>query len=153
MLDISQSKLDLIITIAIIFLLIVMLYNHRRSSSTAKVDSAELGVKDLIEKVKSELIEMEQNREREGKAALFELKDFDLEINFVVKAVNKESGQAEFKVITVGGETESDSEKAQKIKLHMTVVQPQNRKTKASKTPPQADESAMISDPLPKEKK
>ena len=150
--DISQPKLDIIIAVGIIFLLVVMLYNHRRAASTSAKDSAELGVQDLIEKVKSELIKTEQKRIDAEQAPLFELKDFELEVSFVVKTSNKESGKAEFEVVTVGGETEFSSEKIQKIKLHMTAVQPQLRQAASSMAPPQVEDSAIISDPPPEER-
>jgi hypothetical protein len=151
--DISQPKLDIIIAVGIIFLLLVMLYNHRRVASASAKDSAELGVQDLIEKVKSELIKTEQSRVDAGQAPLFELKDFELEISFVVKTSDKESGKAEFEVVTVGGETEFSSEKIQKIKLHMTAVQPQLRQAASSTAPPAVEDSAIISDPPPEERK
>lgn len=150
--DISTSKLDFILTIGIIVLLAVMIYNHRRAIPTSKKDSVDLGVQDLIEKVKTELAKTEESRISKGQIPLLELKDFDLEINFVVTESYKGSGTFGFKVVTLGGQTDVSSEKIQKIKLHMTVAQPHVHEEKASTSSIEVDDSTIILTP-PKERK
>lgn len=153
MLNISPFKLDLILTIGIVLLLAGMLYNHRRSNIISKDAATDLGVQDLIENVKTGLIESEQRRRDKNQAALLELKDVDLEINCVVKASGKGSGSVDLKVLTLGSEADVSSEKIQKVRLHLVAVQPQVRQEKASETPLRLDESVVISEPPPKEKK
>jgi hypothetical protein len=81
-----------------------------------------LGIDALAEKVRSELENLESWRQSNGKAALFELKDFDLEVSFVVKQSNKAKGELTAEVITVGGEAEHSKEATQKVVLHMGVI-------------------------------
>lgn len=153
MLGIPSSKLDIIIVLGIIFLLVVMLYNNRKSISIFNKDSAELGVQDLIEKVKDELIKTEQKRIKDGRDPLFELKDFELEINFVVTNRNKESGGFDFKVVTLEGERDISSERIQKVKLRMAAIPPQEHQAEASEVPLEIDDSTVIRGAQPPEKK
>lgn len=118
-----------------------------------KKEPAALGVQDLIEKVKEELIKTEEKRINAKQAPLFELKDFELEINFVITASEKEAGSFEFKAVTLNSETETTTEKTQKIILRMSAVQPQIQQEKASPSPLNVKESTIISQPPPKEDK
>ncbi|MGH9494374.1 MAG: trypco2 family protein, partial [Candidatus Sulfotelmatobacter sp.] len=85
-------------------------------------ESTPLGIDTLAEKVRSEMENIETWRQSNGKAALFELKDFELEISFVVKRSNKVKGDLEAEVVTVGGESEHSKEATQKVVLHMGVI-------------------------------
>lgn len=143
MLDIFTVKSDTIIVIVIILLLGFLLYNHRKSGLSSNNDDTRLGVKELIEKVRGELIELDRKRIEANEAHLFELKDFELEVNFVVKESNTQKGAFDFKVVTVGGEAGFSSEQTQKIVLRMTAIkemelqaEPTNEGGKISETPP-----------------
>jgi Trypsin-co-occurring domain 2 len=153
MLNITPMKFDLIIA-AIIFLLVaLMLFNRWKLATDESGADQGLGVKELIENVKAELIEAEQNRIKSNKAALFETKDFDLEINFVVNTRRKGTGKLEIQVVTIGGETEISSEKIQKIKLHMTAIPPSAGRQPAAGSPLSQQEDTITYDPQPPAKK
>jgi K+ transporter len=135
MLNISPPKLDVIFAVGIIVLLIFMIYNNRKSTLVETDNSTRLGVQELIEKVKSELIATEKKRVEANEAPLFMLQDFELEINFVVKENTTQKGDFDFKVITVGSAADYGSEKTQTIKLRMTAAQPQHQETPALDAP------------------
>lgn len=126
MLGLTPIKTDLLLVTAIALLLLLLLYNHfrldRRQRETARV--VDLDIAELIVGVKNELLKAQQHRVQENELPLFEVKDFDLEINFVVRSQSNVTGQLDAKVITVGGEDEYSSEKVHKISLHLTAVSP-----------------------------
>jgi hypothetical protein len=126
--EITSPKLDLILASGIIVLLVLLIYSYRKQNLAEKDTSARLGVKELIEKVKSELVATEKKRIESNEAPLFLLKDFELEINFVVKEGTTQKGDVDFKVVTVGGTSDYTTEQTQKIKLVMTAVPPQPEK-------------------------
>jgi hypothetical protein len=76
----------------------------------------------LVTKVRTELENMEIQRQSSGRQPLFEMKDFDLEISFVVKQSVKAKGELETEVITVGSEIQRSNEATQKVTLHMGVI-------------------------------
>lgn len=96
--------------------------DHYLINPSHEAESTPLGIDALAEKVRSELEKLETWRQSNGKAALFELKDFELEVSFVVKKSRKVKGELEAEVITVGGEAEHSKEATQKVVLHMGVI-------------------------------
>jgi hypothetical protein len=77
-------------------------------------------VKDLIREVKAELVAADQEMLKKGEAALFQLKDFEMEIQFVVRR----SGDLHAEVVGVGGGAGASSESVQKLKLHWDALPP-----------------------------
>ena len=69
---------DILICIAILLLVSLLLYKHwiKRSVESELKDG--LGITELIEGVKSELIRSDENRRSSGLPQLFEVKSFDL---------------------------------------------------------------------------
>jgi hypothetical protein len=153
MLNISSSKLDILLITGVIILLLGLLYNHRRTITISRKQPAALGVQELIEKVKEELIKTEEKRISAQQAPLFELKDFELEINYVITASEKESGGFEIKAVTLNSETETTTEKTQKIILRMSAIKPQIKEEKASPRPLDVNEDIIISQPPPPSKR
>jgi hypothetical protein len=153
MLNINPLKLDLVLGAVIVLLVAIIIYNHRRIVIHESNKEEGLGVKDLIENVKKELVETEKNRLAANEPALFEIKDFDLEINFVVSTRRTLTGQLEYKVVTVGDETQVSSERVQKITLHMTAIPPNIQKEKASESPLNTEGAPVTSEQPPEEKK
>jgi len=84
----------------------------------------ELGIQQLITSVKDELTKADRERQNKGELALFEVKDFDLEINFTVKKSKSLDGKLEYKVVTADSKVDVAQEKIQKITLHMATIQP-----------------------------
>src|SRR5262245_31478110 len=72
-----------------------------------------LDVRCLIESVKAELVAAEKAQRQRNEAALFELKTFDMEINYLVR----NSGGLKAEVVGVGTNLDSGSERVQKLHL------------------------------------
>ena len=65
---------------------------------------------------------MEVHRQEKNKDSLFYLKDFDLELSFVVKQSAKNKAELKYEVVTLGTESEKAREKTLKITLHMQML-------------------------------
>jgi hypothetical protein len=120
----TLTKYDIISGIAIIILLTICVYRHRRDLSFYSKPNTHLGLQELIEQVKSELIDAEKERINKNQQSLFILKDFDLEIKFTVNEKHEKSGKIEYEVVTIGGNESVSLEKVQTIKLHMIADTP-----------------------------
>ena len=119
------TKFDLLAAVIIISLIVIIMYQHLFKEKIITKKSANLGVKELIEQVRNELLSIEKNKIDGVNVNIFQLKDFDLEVKFVVNEKESISGQVEFEMVTVGGESTITNEKVQTIKLHMTTIPPQ----------------------------
>jgi hypothetical protein len=78
----------------------------------------------LIRRVKQELAATEQEMVTNHEAPLFELKQFDLELSFVLRARSLANGKVEYVPVVVSSELEVGSERIQKITLHMNAISP-----------------------------
>jgi hypothetical protein len=85
---------------------------------------ASLGITDLIRRVKADLGAAQADMERHHEMALFRLEDFDLEISFVVRAADGVHAKTGYELVAVEGDSRIESEKVQRLKLHMRVVDP-----------------------------
>jgi Trypsin-co-occurring domain 2 len=144
MLNMELSRFDMVAGIIILILIAISVYNHWKIDNSEYGRPHGLGVKELIEEVKSELVKTEQSRIAANQTSLFELKDFDLEIKFVVSERRTESGKIEYKVVTVGGETVLNTEKVQTIRLHMTAVAPKSGQVPAIPPPVTGDGGGIV---------
>ena len=70
-------------------------------------------LKDLIRRVKRELGDAELERVNNHEAALFELKQFDLEVSFISRARAAGKGTVDYELIAVNNEVEVGSEHVQ----------------------------------------
>lgn len=84
----------------------------------------ELPLKSLVEEVKAELEQADQDRQSHGEAPLFLLKDFDLELKFAVH--NHAGAKGEFKpaLVAVDADVALDTDRAQKVTIHMVAAPP-----------------------------
>ena len=82
-----------------------------------------LEIKNLIRKVKQELGEAEAEAIRNNELPLFKLEEFEMEINYVIRA----SGGLKAEVVSVGGSSEVGTEKVQKLRLRWSAVAPEQR--------------------------
>lgn len=130
MFNLTSLKVDFALGVIVVSVILIALYVHRQTppSQTNTIDG--LGITELVNKVKADLV----RAENDGTAKMFIVKTFDLEINFVVKARQSESGEIKYEVVTLGAENETSTEKVQKITLHMETEQ-QIRDTKPEKEP------------------
>ena len=136
----TLTKFDLVAIVIILILIGTSIYRHLKERSNEVIVPQTLGVKGLVERVKEELISVEKGRLQTAQSALFELKDFDLEIKFVVNEKTTQSGKIEYEVVTIGRETSVSTENVQTIKLHMTAIPPEEGEAAPSVIPIQKNE-------------
>ena len=113
-----------LVTIAA-FLLLLSYMSHRVDTLPPANDVAKEGLqlKTLIRQVKTELQQADMEAIEKGEPALFQLKDFELDVNVVAKG--SISGNAQ--IVTVGSSAEVSSERVQRIHLRW-VVDPEAQK-------------------------
>lgn len=109
--------------IALVVFTSVIVYVVPRFAATvpAVAPGQSLEVKDLIRKVKEELYAAEVEMHERKELPLFELKEFEMEVNFVVRT----AGEVRAEVVGVGSNVELGTEKIQKLKLRWAPVPPQ----------------------------
>ena len=131
-------KIIVAIPICLIIVTLLVIFGPRSCSKrTIKgaSESSGLGIDKVIRDVKKELVASDQKRIENQEAALFQVKDFDLEIQFVVRESTTTGGEAKYEVITVNTELKDELEKVQKITLHFTAAQPKEEKEKVTENP------------------
>jgi hypothetical protein len=101
----------------------------------ASLTDSHLGVTKLIQELRTELEVMEVQRAATGQDAVFRIKNFDLELNFVVKTNSKNKNEIHYEVVTVGMDQELARERSDRIMLHMEMLPPQTMKIQPSTTP------------------
>jgi hypothetical protein len=95
---------------------------HRASVDTS---GPQLGVTTLILHLRDELELLEQQRLKSGKESTFRIKDFDLEVNFVVKVKGNQKNGLNYEIVTAGTGHEFSRERSDKITLHMEILPPE----------------------------
>jgi hypothetical protein len=108
--------------VAIIIALGISVYDRPHTFNA--IEPERLGIEDLTRKVKAELQQLEFDRITKNEETLFRLKDFDLEVSFIIKASQKQKGEVKTEVVVVGAEQEHSREAVHKITLHMEMVPP-----------------------------
>lgn len=101
----------------------VLLYQYFTLQEKFEEVPTELGIENLIAQVKHDLETSEETRLREGKAPLFKVDAFDLEIHFGVRRSASSEGSARLEVVTLGGKTDAATERIQTITLHFKAVE------------------------------
>jgi hypothetical protein len=81
----------------------------------------ELGVAELVARVREELETLDADRRSAGKPALFALKEMELELQFTAVKRIDGTGGIDLKVISVGGSKGIESTAAQKINLRFAL--------------------------------
>ncbi len=106
--------------------------------------SKALGVKEFIADLKSELSQLEEERNQKNEAAVFDIVTFDLEISFMVRASSQQKAGVEYQIVTADSEIQNGIEKIQKLTVHMKPIG--NQKIPDLRTgPPLEDNSATES--------
>ena len=118
--NITNLKLDDMLLVVIIILLIFMLIHKHWSDRLGKANQPEeIGISNLVERVRTELRQAEEKRLNDNDPSLFKLENVDLEINFVIKHSGTANAGITLEPVTVGGQTEVSAEKVQKVTLHL----------------------------------
>jgi hypothetical protein len=84
------------------------------------VDS--LFVRELIRRVHQELVESRAEREASGSAAIFEVERLTVEVNFVATESKDAQGGLDFKIVTLGGGMQLQTQQVHKITLNLVAV-------------------------------
>jgi hypothetical protein len=79
-----------------------------------------LFIRELIRRVHRELLESRSEREEEGLEPIFEVQGMTIEVNFVAAESKEAKGGLDFRVITVGGSRQYDSQQVHKITLTLS---------------------------------
>jgi len=118
----TSLKLDEIIVIIIIVLLIGWLvYNRWLSGGKPGAEEHQLNINSLITKVRDELVAADLQRRKANEASLFQIEEFVLELNFVVKSSTASNAGLKTELVAVGTEHQYAQEQVQKITLKMTL--------------------------------
>jgi hypothetical protein len=81
-----------------------------------------LFVRELIRRVHQELVESRAEREASGSAAIFEVERLTVEVNFVATESRDAQGGLDFKIVTLGGGMQLQSQQVHKITLNLVAV-------------------------------
>jgi len=114
------ESLLLITAIGLLIYLLITRLNINRAETTN--ENKQLKIYDLVRSVKGQLENLNDTMHAKNEAALFVVKSFDLELNFVVRrSIDKNLG-FESQVLTLGQSNQASNEQVQKITLHMEVM-------------------------------
>lgn len=102
----------------------------QRSSrpSNDAADKSDLGVAELVSKVREELEALDAGRRAAGKPALFVVEGLELELQFTAVKRGGGHGGIDLKVITLGGSKEVESGAVQKINLRFALDEEARRR-------------------------
>ena len=89
-----------------------------RSKSLLEED---IGISELVQKVRSELEDVQQDLNESGKTAMFHATQLELELHFGVRRTKTFSGGLSFLVFDIGAEESKSTEQVHKIKLSFCV--------------------------------
>jgi hypothetical protein len=121
-----SMSVERVVYIITVLFLAVGIYSSRKSINLARSQASQpdIGVGQIIRKLRSELGQLEAERLSNGDAALFRIKDVDLELNFVVKVEQSNKNELHFEAVTVGADQQASLERANKITIHMEIEPP-----------------------------
>lgn len=125
-LSLSIGTLLILAVLVLLSLLVINATLHRNAQSPSEAENGGLEIGSLIRKVKRELMQADTQRINNNERALFQLKDFQMEISFMVKTVTTAGAKIDYKFVTVDAGTETGNEKVQKLTLHWDAI-PQKR--------------------------
>jgi hypothetical protein len=74
-------------------------------------------VKDLVNQIRSELIEIDTERLKEGRTALFMLEELELELKFNVLETNEVKSGFDIKLVSLGGKTDLKESTTHTVRL------------------------------------
>jgi hypothetical protein len=79
-------------------------------------------IKDVISKVREELVAADAERRHRGDEALLRLKNVDIEIHFTVERTDALKGGFDLKVVSLGGKEQYREEEVQTIRVTLEVA-------------------------------
>jgi hypothetical protein len=111
-----------------------------------------LGIQELVRGVKEELSAADAERRQSGEAALFKVKDFDLEVSFFAHSDSKTRGGFQYHVLTLDREQHVSAERVQKLHLRFQAVDLPPGRTSVGLVPDHSDTPVVVEGPLPPKK-
>jgi Trypsin-co-occurring domain 2 len=107
---------------AILLIIVTALISYqlfKRTLIRRDMEAQGLGLQQVVEGLQNELENTELARINKARPAIFQLKDFDIELQVVAKVNDKISGKVEYQVVTAETEHEFGREATHKVTLHM----------------------------------
>lgn len=120
MLQLTPLKVELFLGLIIVLLLVLIYWIHTQRVIERPQENSGLGIEQVLTQVKSEL--NAASAKEKDMTPMFDVKSFDLELNFIVRKGESGTAGVKTEVVSIGGGTESSSETVQKIRLHMEPV-------------------------------
>jgi hypothetical protein len=121
-----SMSLERVFYILTVLFLIFMVYSSHRAIGAyrSQTSQTDIGVGQIIRKLRLELGQLEAERLTNGDAALFRIKDVDVELNFIVKVDQGNKNEIHFDAVTVGADEQGSLERSNKITIHMGIEPP-----------------------------
>jgi hypothetical protein len=116
---------EILIATVIVLLAALLIYKHWFGASKAPAEEQQLNIDNLISKVREELTKTDVKLRAANEANMFQLDEFVLELNFVVKSGTTGNAGVKTELIAVGAGQEYTEEQVQKITLKMSVPEAQ----------------------------
>jgi hypothetical protein len=76
-----------------------------------------INLKELVQEIRKQLEELDQERIAQGTDAMFELQNVELELKFTVRGSSSQKGGLDIKIVTAGTEKQEGTETIQTIKI------------------------------------
>lgn len=120
----SYSLILFLTVVLLAYFFIIRSTGELSKNEIKRCDTCGIGITDLVRQVKKELLALEDSMVNNNENALFRLKDFEMEINFVVRENTSTKLQGNYEVVAVEGSKDYGNEKVQKIILHWETEKP-----------------------------
>ena len=112
---------EVLIAMVIVLLAALLIYKHWFGESKTAGEEQQLNIDNLISKVREELASTDLKLRAANQANMFQLEEFVLELNFIVKSGTTANAGLKTELIAIGADQEYSKEQVQKITLKMTV--------------------------------
>ncbi len=109
----------------------------------------ELQIEQVVREVKRQLEAAGKDRLVNNEATLFKLKDFEMEISFLVRHSERSGTEGKFEPIAVDNDLQLDSERTQRLKLHWDAATDVVKRVPPSKIPVVAGAPIHVDGSLP----
>ncbi len=121
-LSISSKVKDL--TLLVMFLIIGYLsFKHFYPDEIKILESESIEIKSLVTEVKRQLTELDKERQSNNELALFQLKEFELELTFVVRKTSSVTAEGSFELIALDASSGQEIQNMQKLNIKWNAIE------------------------------
>ena len=106
-----------------VFIAMLWFVGSQFTAPDERLNAADIEIKSVVTEVKRQLQEIDAERQNLGELALFELKEFELEIAFVAKKSIESSSEGTIKLISINSGVSKNRESTQRLKLKWSALQ------------------------------